>query len=91
MQYVSKFSNQLQLQGKLEVIASKVLAAASELRLISGRGPKGIAAAATYIASVLTGEEMTQREIAEIAQVTEVTIRNWYKEMIKRLPLVMSL
>ena len=91
IQYVSKFSNQLELQGKVDVIASKILAAASELRLTSGRGPKGMAAAATYIASVLTGEGMTQREIAEIAQVTEVTIRNRYKEMIERLLFTMSL
>ena len=91
IQYVSKFSNQLELQGKVDVIASKILAAASELRLTSGRGPKGMAAAATYIASVLTGEGMTQREIAEIAQVTEVTIRNRYKEMFERLLFTMSL
>jgi transcription initiation factor TFIIB len=88
---VAKFSNQLQLQGKVEAIANKILAVASELKLTSGRGPKGIAAAATYTASVLVGEGMTQREIAEISQVTEVTIRNRYKEMIRRLLLVMSL
>ena len=91
IQYVSRFSNQLELQGKVEVIASKILSAARELRLTSGRGPKGIAAAATYIASTLTGQTMTQREIAEIAQVTEVTIRNRYKEMIRRLLFVISL
>jgi len=91
IQYVSRFSNQLELQGKVEVIASKILSAARELRLTSGRGPKGIAAAATYIASTLTGQMMTQREIAEIAQVTEVTIRNRYKEMIRRLLFVISL
>jgi len=34
---------------------------------------------------VLTGERKTQREIAEIAQVTEVTIRNRYKELVERL------
>ncbi len=90
-QYVSKFLNQLTMQGKVEEIARKILVAASELKLTSGRGPKGIAAAATYIASTLIGEQMTQREIAEIAQVTEVTIRNRYKEMIKRFLFLMSL
>jgi transcription initiation factor TFIIB len=39
----------------------------------------------------LTGERKTQREIAEIAQVTEVTIRNRYKELVERLSFVMSL
>jgi len=90
-QYVSKFSNQLTMQGKVEEIASKILKAARELKLTSGRGPTGIAAAASYIASVLTGERKTQREIAEIAQVTEVTIRNRYKELTECLLFVMAL
>jgi len=90
-QYVTKFSNQLTMQGKVEEIAHKILAAAKELKLTSGRGPTGIAAAASYIASVLTGERKTQREIAEIAQVTEVTIRNRYKELVERLQFIISL
>jgi len=84
-QYITKFSNQLTMQGKVEEIAHKILATARDLKLTSGRGPTGIAAAASYIASVLTGERKTQREIAEIAQVTEVTIRNRYKELVERL------
>ncbi|MDH5732526.1 MAG: transcription initiation factor IIB [Candidatus Bathyarchaeota archaeon] len=90
-QYIAKFSNQLTIQGKVEEIAHKILGAAKELKLTSGRGPTGIAAAASYIASVLTGERKTQREIAEIAQVTEVTIRNRYKELVERLLFVISL
>lgn len=90
-QYITKFSNQLTMQGKVEEIAYKILATAKELKLTSGRGPTGIAAAASYIASVLTGERRTQREIAEIAQVTEVTIRNRYKELVERLMFQISL
>jgi transcription initiation factor TFIIB len=90
-QYITKFSNQLTMQGKVEEIAHKILATAKELKLTSGRGPTGIAAAASYIASVLTGERKTQREIAEIAQVTEVTIRNRYKELVERLTFVIYL
>jgi len=90
-QYITKFSNQLTMQGKVEEIAHKIIAAAKELKLTSGRGPTGIAAAASYIASVLTGERKTQREIAEIAQVTEVTIRNRYKELVERLMFQMSI
>lgn len=89
-QYITKFSNQLTMQGKVEEIAHKILGVAKELKLTSGRGPTGIAAAASYIASVLTGERKTQREIAEIAQVTEVTIRNRYKELVERLMFQMT-
>jgi transcription initiation factor TFIIB len=89
--YITKFSNQLSMQGKNEEIAHKTLTVAKNLKLTSGRGPTGIAAAASYIASVLTGERKTQREIAEIAQVTEVTIRNRYKELVERLWFLISL
>jgi len=90
-QYITKFSNQLTMQGKVEEIAHKILASAKELKLTSGRGPTGIAAAASYIASVLTGERKTQREIAEIAQVTEVTIRNRYKELVEKMMFQISI
>jgi len=83
--YISKLSNRLTMEGKAEEIAHKIIIMARRLKLTSGRGPTGIAAAASYIASVLTGERKTQREIAEIAQVTEVTIRNRYKELSERL------
>jgi transcription initiation factor TFIIB len=55
------------MQGKGEGIAYEILTAAKELKLTSRRGPTGIAAATSYIASALTGEGKTQREIAEIA------------------------
>jgi len=90
-QYATKFSNQLTMQGKVEEITHKILATAKEMRLTAGRGPSGIAAAASYIASVLTGERKTQREIAQIAQVTEVTIRNRYKELVERMYFQMSI
>jgi len=90
-QLITKYSNQLTMQGKVEEIAHKILKAAGELRLTSGRGPTGIAASAAYIASVLTGERKTQREISEIAQCTEVTIRNRYKELVERLMYIVKL
>jgi len=83
--YVSRFVNKLTLSGEVEAIALKILRNAAELRLTSGRGPAGIAAAATYMATLLTGEHRTQSEIAKGAQVTEVTIRNRYKELTHRL------
>jgi len=55
--------------------------------VISGRGPTGVAAAAIYIASIMMNERRTQREVAEVAGVTEVTIRNRYKEIVEKLHL----
>ena len=89
--YISRFSNQLGLAGNVETVAVRILNAATKMRLTSGRGPLGIAAAATYIASALVNERRTQREIAEQANVTEVTIRNRYKELIESLEIVVPL
>ena len=82
--YITKFCNQTGMSGKTEEIACKIYEAAKRERLTAGRG-KGKAAAACYVATVLVGEKKTQREIAENAGVTEVTIRNRYKELSKKL------
>ena len=75
----------------LKILPIRFFFVAKELRLTSGRGPAGIAAAVCYIASILTGNRRTQSEVAEIAQVTEVTIRNRYKELVERLQLIIYL
>jgi transcription initiation factor TFIIB len=63
----------------------KILQNAAQGELTSGRGPTGMAAASLYIACVLCGERRTQREVANVAGVTEVTIRNRYKEITRKL------
>jgi transcription initiation factor TFIIB len=83
--YISRIVNSLTLSGDTERLAVRVLSQASNLKLTSGRGPGGIAAACVYISSSIMGERRTQGEIAKEAQVTEVTIRNRYKELAKRL------
>ena len=64
-----------------------ILKKADISELTSGRGPAGIAAAALYVAALLNDEKKTQREVADVAGITEVTIRNRYKELIDRLKL----
>ena len=83
--YISRFSSQLSLNSDVQSKAIEILKKAASEELTSGRGPTGLAAAALYISSVLCGERRTQREVAEVAGVTEVTIRNRYKELTKKL------
>ena len=59
--------------------ATKILQRAEELKISAGKDPMGLAAAALYVACVTLGENKTQRDVAEAAGVTEVTIRNRYK------------
>ena len=83
--YISRFCSQLKLSNEVQVKTLEILKHAAKKELTSGRGPTGLASAAVYIASVLCGERRTQREVAEIGGVTEVTIRNRYKELAKKL------
>jgi transcription initiation factor TFIIB len=83
--YISRFSSILHLSPKTQNHALKILQKADISELTSGRGPAGIAAAALYVAALLNNEKKTQREVADVAGITEVTIRNRYKELIDRL------
>jgi len=85
--YISRFSSILHLSPKTQNEALKILKKADISELTSGRGPAGVAAAALYVAALINDEKKTQREVADVAGITEVTIRNRYKELIERLGL----
>ncbi|MEK6820491.1 MAG: TFIIB-type zinc ribbon-containing protein [Nanoarchaeota archaeon] len=83
--YISRFASILHLSPKTQNQALKILKKADISELTSGRGPAGIAAAALYVSALLNDEKKTQREVADVAGITEVTIRNRYKELIDKL------
>jgi transcription initiation factor TFIIB len=85
--YIPKFANKLSFNSATQTKAVEILKKAQNMELTSGRGPIGLAAASLYVASLMTGEKRTQREIADVVGVTEVTIRNRYKEIIDKLGL----
>ncbi len=89
--YVPRFCSELKLSSDVQAKTLEILKEAANKELTSGRGPTGIAAASLYMASVLCGERRTQREIAETAGVTEVTIRNRYKELSEKLDIELIL
>lgn len=83
--YIPRFASQLDLSGHVEAKAIDIINEAKNKGLLNGKGPTGVAATALYVASILLGERKTQRDIAEIAGVTEVTIRNRYKELLEKM------
>ncbi len=86
--YVPRFIAQLRL-NEVEGFQQKVFEILEEAKnkrtLVTGRDPRGLAAAAIYIASILLNHRVTQRDIAAAAGVTEVTVRNRYKELVQKL------
>ncbi|MFO7833475.1 MAG: transcription initiation factor IIB [Halohasta sp.] len=85
--YVPRFSSQLELSEEVQAKAKEIIDTTAEQGLLSGKSPTGFAAAAIYAASLLCNEKKTQREVADVAQVTEVTIRNRYQEQIEAMDL----
>ncbi|MCD6538125.1 hypothetical protein J7L18_05885 [Candidatus Bathyarchaeota archaeon] len=70
--------------GALET-AAKILREANEKRASLGKDPRGLAAAALYIASKMQGWNVTQKELARAANITEVTVRNRYRQLCRAL------
>ncbi len=85
--YVPRFSSQLDLSEEVQAKAKEIIDTTAEQGLLSGKSPTGFAAAAIYAASLLCNQKKTQREVADVAQVTEVTIRNRYQEQIEAMGL----
>ncbi|TFF88450.1 MAG: transcription initiation factor IIB, partial [Promethearchaeota archaeon] len=85
--YLSRFGEELNISSRTQKRAAELLELAKEKALTAGKDPTGLAAAAIYIVAIQEGERRTQREIAKIAHVTEVTVRNRYKELVKKLHL----
>ena len=85
--YIPRFASALKLSAETQSKAVEILEMAEKADLTSGRGPTGIAAASLYVAALTNDEKRTQREVADVAGVTEVTIRNRYKELFNKLNL----
>lgn len=74
---VSKLARQVKISISTRRVATRIVnEAAKKNGKISGRNPMSVAAAALYVACLLSREKKTQREIAKAADVTEVTVRS---------------
>ncbi len=83
--FVPRIGSMLKLSGPTIRKAIEIIEKAREMGLTAGKDPAGLAAAAIYIAAMLNGEMRTQKEVARAARVTEVTVRNRYKELVRKL------
>ncbi|MCP4760272.1 MAG: hypothetical protein GY870_00725 [archaeon] len=79
---IFRFGNELSLSMVVQKKAAEILQDASKTGLKKmGKDPKGLAAAALYMAAKSTPERRTQTQIAEIARITEVTLRTRAKQI----------
>ncbi len=77
--YISRIGSKAGASERTQRRALEILRRAQETGSSAGKDPMGLAAAALYVASVMENESKTQKDFAQAAGVTEVTIRNRYK------------
>lgn len=80
--YISKIANLAKLEVRVERLAAEIAEKTQDHTLADGKAPNGLAAAYLYIASILLGQSILQRDVSSIAGITEVTIRNRCKEIL---------
>jgi transcription initiation factor TFIIB len=81
--YVPRFASDLTLSDEAERRARDLIDSARQEGILSGKSPVGLAAAAIYASALLTNQKVTQSEVSEVADISEVTIRNRYKELLE--------
>jgi transcription initiation factor TFIIB len=81
-QYVPRITSDLGVPEEVKQRAGELLAAGKEAGVHSGRNPVGLAAAAIYAAGRLTNVRVTQHDVADVADVSAVTIRERYTELL---------
>ena len=89
--YISKIANLTKTDVKVERLALEMAQKTQNQNIADGKAPNGIAAAYLYIASILLGQSVLQRDISSVSGVTEVTIRNRCKEILSGFKLKVTL
>ncbi len=89
--YISKIANMTNTDVRIERLALEIAKKTKDRYLSDGKAPNGIAAAYLYVASVLLGQSVLQRDASYVSGVTEVTIRNRCKEILTNYKLTLTL
>jgi len=76
IQCIARIASKAGVSEKTKRYAIRILKKAEESQSLAGKDPMGLAASALYLASLKTGEKISQKQVAVASGVTEVTIRN---------------
>jgi transcription initiation factor TFIIB len=85
--YIPRFCSELGLSDAIRERAIKIIHNDKGTGAAKGWSPMGTAAAAIYLATILSDESVEEKDIAKVAGTTPITLRNRYKELEKRLKL----
>ncbi len=85
---IVKIANNLKTSEKMKREAIRIFDIIKENKLIAGKKPNVVAATIIYMASIKTGEHLSQQKISKVSGITSVSIRNRYKEYSKYVNLI---
>jgi transcription initiation factor TFIIB len=83
MKFVPRIAEELDIDRETDRLSIDLLHRAKEEKILVGKDPRGMAAAALYLACKITDEQATQKDIAHATGTTEVTLRNRLKDLEK--------
>ncbi len=81
VEYLPRYTSELELQADIESRAREYAMWLGEHGRIGGKNPSGVAAACLYRAAYDHGVDLTQTEVAELANVSRMTIRSTATEL----------
>ncbi len=88
LDYLDKLREELHLSMKCRYVAINMLQKCEKNGItFSGRDPRGIAAALLYLSSKICDEFRTQKEICNLSNITEATLRARIKEIKQKKPI----
>lgn len=76
MKFIPSIASKLNLRRDTEQYAIDILRRAKDRHGLTGKDPRGVAAAALYMACIDNNDKRIQKDVAEAAGTTEVTLRN---------------
>ncbi|WP_278975663.1 transcription initiation factor IIB [Nitrosopumilus sp.] len=83
--FILKISNTLKISAGTTNLAIEILKRATELDMMAGRDPVGMASASIYFSNVIRHDGFSQIQIANASGITAVTIRNRFYELKKKI------
>src|SRR5919198_6557495 len=82
---IAKVANKTNLSEKTKRQALNIMEKVTENEISAGKDPMGLAATVLYISCIKTGENISQKEISHAAGITDVTLRNRFKDLKNQL------
>jgi transcription initiation factor TFIIB len=84
---VARVANKTKLSEKTKRQAMNIMDDVTKRGISAGKDPMGLAATVLYVSCINTGESRSQVDIADAAGITEVTLRNRFKDLKSKLEL----